>query len=80
MMVYSDRLSDYYLELAQAPNSKASFAGVDMRFSTEYEALETELGKAHSLHGNSQPDWQWVVEKVRPCYVINPRTCGLPSG
>lgn len=62
-MVYSDRLSDYYLELAQAPNSKASYAGTDMRFSTEYEALETELGKAHSIHGNSQPDWQWVVEK-----------------
>ncbi|WP_330213422.1 type VI secretion system protein TssA [Pseudomonas sp. Z18(2022)] len=62
-MVYSDRISDYYLELARAPNSKASFAGADMRFSTEYEALEVELGKAHSIHGNSQPDWQWVVEK-----------------
>ncbi|MDY7532738.1 type VI secretion system protein TssA [Pseudomonas sp. Bout1] len=62
-MVYSDRLSDYYLELAQASCSKASYAGADMRFSTEYEALETELGKAHSIHGNSQPDWQWVVEK-----------------
>lgn len=63
IMVYSDRLSDYYLKLAQAPNSTVSYAGADMRFSTEYEALETELGKAHSIHGNSQPDWQWVVEK-----------------
>ncbi|NIL17538.1 type VI secretion system protein TssA [Pseudomonas sp. AN3A02] len=62
-MVYSDRLSDFYLKLAQTPNSIESFAGADMRFSTEYEALETELGKAHSMHGNSQPDWQWVVEK-----------------
>jgi type VI secretion system protein VasJ len=62
-MVYSDRLSDFYLKLAQTPNSTESFAGADMRFSTEYEALETELGKAHSMHGNSQPDWQWIVEK-----------------
>jgi type VI secretion system protein VasJ len=62
-MIYSDKLSAYYLELVQSPHSKTSFAGNDMRFSSEYEALEVELGKAHSMHGNSQPDWQWIMEK-----------------
>lgn len=61
-MVYSDKLSDYYLELAQSPNSEASYAGMDMRFSSEFESLENELGKAHSMHGNNQPDWQKIIE------------------
>ena len=32
-----------------------------MRFSSEYEALESELGKAQSMHGTGQPDWQKVL-------------------
>ncbi|MFC6300927.1 type VI secretion system protein TssA [Pseudomonas sp. CCM 7893] len=62
-MGYSDKLSDYYLELARLPNSETSFSGEDVRFSGEYEALESELSKAHSIHGRSQPDWQKIVEK-----------------
>lgn len=40
-----------------------SFSGEDVRFSGEYEALENELSKAHSIHGHGQPDWQKIVEK-----------------
>ena len=46
-MSYSSKLSAHYLELAKASVSKENFAGEDVRFSSEYEALESELGKAH---------------------------------
>ena len=45
-MTYSSKLSSHYLELAEQPISKDVFAGEDVRFSSEYEALENELGKA----------------------------------
>ncbi|WP_248730581.1 type VI secretion system protein TssA [Pseudomonas sp. MWU13-2517] len=61
-MDYSKKLCDYYLELARLPCSPSAFAGSDMRFSSEFEALEAELGKAHSIHGASLPDWQKVSE------------------
>ncbi len=51
-MTYSSKLSSHYLELAEQPISKDVFAGEDVRFSSEYEALENELGKALSLHEN----------------------------
>lgn len=60
-MVYSGKFCTYYLELAQTPCSQSNFAGGDVRFSTEYETLEFELGKAQSIHGACQPDWQKVV-------------------
>ncbi|MFC6339978.1 type VI secretion system protein TssA [Pseudomonas sp. CCM 7891] len=62
-MIYSEKLYSYYLELARSPSSDTSFSGEDVRFSGEYEALESELGKAHSMHNHSQPDWHKVVEK-----------------
>ncbi|MGF6094619.1 type VI secretion system protein TssA [Pseudomonas sp. 18175] len=61
-MVYSDKLYDYYLELASQPCSPTNFAGSDMRFSSEYEFVESELGKAHSIHGAAQPDWQKIID------------------
>lgn len=61
-MIYSDKLCAYYLELARSPCAAGDFAGSDMRFSSEYEALESELAKAHSIHGASQPDWQNIRE------------------
>ena len=33
-----------------------------MRFSTEFEAVENELGKARSIHATGQPDWSKVCE------------------
>lgn len=61
-MVYSDKLYAYYLELARLPCTAGEFAGCDMRFSSEYEALEFELGKAQSIHGASVPDWQSISD------------------
>ncbi|MBV6825314.1 type VI secretion system protein TssA [Pseudomonas sp. PD9R] len=61
-MSYSSKLSAHYLELAKVSVSKGSFAGEDVRFSNEYEALERELGKAQSMHESSQIDWQKVRE------------------
>lgn len=61
-MIYSEKPYAYYLEVARAACSSGSFVGVDMRFSNEFEALEGELGKAQSVHGNGLPDWQRVSE------------------
>ncbi|PRA23026.1 type VI secretion system protein TssA [Pseudomonas poae] len=61
-MGYSSKRCAYYLELARMPCSQSSFAGADIRFSGEYEALETELAKAQSIHGGPQPDWHKVME------------------
>lgn len=33
-----------------------------MRFSSEYECLESELTKAQSIHGTRQPDWHKILE------------------
>lgn len=61
-MSYSSKLSAHYLELAKASVSKESFAGEDVRFSSEYEALESELGKAQSMHESGQIDWLKILE------------------
>ena len=62
-MSYSSQLSVYYLDAARAPVSVESFAGEDVRFSNEYEALESELGKAQSIHENGQIDWLKVQQQ-----------------
>ncbi|QBZ87258.1 type VI secretion system protein TssA [Pseudomonas viciae] len=62
-MSYSGKLSAYYLALAKSPVSKERFAGTDVRFSNEYEALESELGKALSMHESGQVDWLKVLEQ-----------------
>jgi type VI secretion system protein VasJ len=61
-MAYSEKRCAYYLELARLPCSQTSPVGSDMRFSAEYEALESELGKGQSIHGAGQPDWQKILE------------------
>ncbi|RAG99211.1 MULTISPECIES: type VI secretion system protein TssA [unclassified Pseudomonas] len=61
-MDYSGTLCGYYIELALVPCSPGNFAGADMRFSSEYEALEAELGKLQSMHVSTQPDWQAVMQ------------------
>lgn len=61
-MSYSSKLSAHYLELAKASVSEESFAGEDVRFSGEYEALESELGKAQSMHESGQIDWLKIRE------------------
>lgn len=62
-MSFSSQLSEYYLEAARASISTESFAGEDVRFSTEYEALESEVNKARSIHETVQIDWLKVREQ-----------------
>lgn len=61
-MSYSNKLSAHYLELAKTSVSKEGFAGEDVRFSSEYEGLESELGKASSMHESGQIDWLKICE------------------
>ncbi|WLH01196.1 type VI secretion system protein TssA [Pseudomonas beijingensis] len=61
-MSYSEKLFAHYLALAKTPVSKESFAGADVRFSNEYEALEREVGKAQSMHESGQVDWLKILE------------------
>ncbi|WP_339439525.1 MULTISPECIES: type VI secretion system protein TssA [unclassified Pseudomonas] len=61
-MSYSSKLSAHYLELAKISISRACFAGEDVRFSSAYEALESELAKAQSMHESGQIDWLKICE------------------
>ncbi|MBK5353404.1 type VI secretion system protein TssA [Pseudomonas sp. TH41] len=61
-MSYSNKLSTHYLELAKASVSKENFAGEDVRFSNDYEAVERELGKAQSMHESGLVDWLKIRE------------------
>ncbi|WP_417660886.1 type VI secretion system protein TssA [Pseudomonas sp.] len=61
-MTYSSPLSARYFSLANNPISADNFAGSDIRYSTEYEHLESELRKANALHEVGSIDWQKVLE------------------
>ena len=61
-MTYSNKLTAHYLELAKLPINEGNFAGDDVRYSSEYEVLENELGKATALHETAAIDWQKVRE------------------
>ena len=54
-MTYSSKLSSHYLELAEQPISKDVFAGEDVRFSSEYEALENELARRSRSMRTARP-------------------------
>ncbi|MBT2337570.1 MULTISPECIES: type VI secretion system protein TssA [Pseudomonas] len=62
-MSYSGKLSAHYLALAKSPVSIESFAGADVRFSNEYETLESEVSKAQSMHEHEQVDWLKVLDQ-----------------
>lgn len=61
-MSYFSTLCAHYLQLAGTSVSPESFAGEDVRFSSEYEAMESELDKAQSMHDGGQVDWLKVRE------------------
>jgi type VI secretion system protein VasJ len=61
-MTYSNKLTAHYLALAKHPINESNFAGEDVRYSGEYEALESEIGKSAALHQTTAIDWQKVVE------------------
>ncbi|MDO7896649.1 type VI secretion system protein TssA [Pseudomonas citrulli] len=62
-MSYSGKLTAHYLALAKSPVSKDSFAGADVRFSNEFESLESELIKSRSMYEHDQVDWLKVLEQ-----------------
>lgn len=61
-MTYSSKLTTHYLQLAKLPINQDEFTGTDVRYSPEYETLETELGKATAVHETSSIDWQKIRE------------------
>ncbi|WP_349572222.1 type VI secretion system protein TssA [Azotobacter salinestris] len=61
-MKHATKLAAHYLQLASSPVGEGNFAGADMRYSPEYESLETELGKASALHECGSVDWQKICE------------------
>lgn len=61
-MSYSSKLAARYLELGKNAITAGSFGGEDVRFSGEFEALESELTKAQSIHASGQVDWLRILE------------------
>ena len=49
--------------LVKDPVAADNFAGNDVRFSPEFEALERELAKVHSLHEHTPVDWSMVQQQ-----------------
>ena len=62
-MTYSSKLFARHIDLAKTPVFKDNFAGHDVRYSTEFEALELELSKSQSMHEQNQVDWFVVMEQ-----------------
>ena len=61
-MSYADKLYTQYLDLAKCAVLPDNFAGGDVRFSSEFEAIERELSKASSMHESGQIDWLKIRE------------------
>jgi len=61
-MTYSSKLASHYLQIARTPIAAGDFAGEDVRYASEYERLEAEIGKSSSLHETGTIDWQKVQE------------------
>ena len=61
-MTVSSSLADHYLQLANSPIKQGDFAGADIRYSPEYEVLESELEKAAAMHQTDAIDWQVAVQ------------------
>ena len=53
-------LSERYLVIAKNPISQDNYAGMDIRYSTEFEVLENELEKSAVMHQTDAIDWQKI--------------------
>jgi len=62
-MTYSSDQSAHFLAIAKAAITSESFCGEDVRFSDEFEALESEVNKAQSLIEGEKVDWQKVIDR-----------------
>lgn len=60
--MYSADAARHYIDLARKPIGPDDYAGKDIRYSTEYEALELELAKGTSLREGAQVDWQLILQ------------------
>ncbi|MCM2330021.1 type VI secretion system protein VasJ [Geopseudomonas sagittaria] len=56
------KLAEHYIDLARKPVGTNDFAGADVRYTAEFEMLESELGKSAALHETTTIDWQKVLE------------------
>jgi type VI secretion system protein VasJ len=61
-MTFSTNLAAHYLAIAKSPITTTCYAGDDVRYAAEYEALEREVGKAASVHASGAIDWEVVRE------------------
>lgn len=61
-MAHSEKLLAHYIALIKRPVSVQSYAGEEVRFSSQFEALEEELARARSMHGAAPVDWSRVRE------------------
>ncbi len=61
-MPYVKKLSDHYLQVAVCAIGESHFTGDDVRFGSDYEALEQELAKGHSLHASGGIEWLKVLQ------------------
>ena len=52
-----------YTSLANTPIADDNFAGLDVRYSSEFEDIESAIGREGSIHANSGPDWQQVAQQ-----------------
>ncbi len=62
-MTYTSKSLARTVGLVKDPVATDNFAGNDVRFSPEFEALERELAKAHSLHEHTPVDWSMVQQQ-----------------
>lgn len=61
-MTYLHKRCSDYLALAEVPVCTTSFVGDDVRFSSDYEAIESELNKGSSVYETGRTDWLKVKE------------------
>lgn len=54
-------LTSRYIELATQPIADGDFAGVDVRYCGEFEAIESTVTQQGSIHASGEPDWQQVI-------------------
>ena len=59
-MTHTSQSVAHYLALAGTPIGPDEFAGTDVRYSGEFEALENELAKSAALHETAGIDWELV--------------------
>lgn len=79
-MTYSSDQSAHFLAIAKAAITSESFCGEDVRFSDEFEALESEVNKAQSLVEGEKVDWQKVIDRSEAILKTHSKDLGSGRG